>query len=84
MEAQRAWVPVRSWPVRNLGSEFAEVDLATSARKASVVLEVEQYRNNIVGDVENISPSPCRIKKATEGGGRPVCQFFAVGDGLWY
>ena len=62
------WVPVRSWPVRNLDSEFAEVDLATGAREASVVLEVEQYRNNIVGDVENILPSPCRIKKATEGG----------------
>ena len=61
-------MPVRSWPVRNLDSEFAEVDLATGAREASVVLEVEQYRNNIVGDVENILPSPCRIKKATEGG----------------
>ena len=61
-------MPVRSWPVRNLDSEFAEVDLATGARETSVVLEVEQYRNNIVGDVENILPSPCRIKKATEGG----------------
>ena len=30
---------------QDLGSEFAEVDLATGARKASVVLEVEQYRN---------------------------------------
>jgi hypothetical protein len=46
-------VPVRSWPVRNLDSEFAEVDLATGAREASVILKVEQYRNNIVGDVEN-------------------------------
>jgi hypothetical protein len=62
------WAPVRSWPVRNLDSEFAEVDLATGAMEANVVLKVEQYRNNIVGDVENISPSPCRIKKATEGG----------------
>jgi hypothetical protein len=40
--------------VRNLDSEFAEVDLATGAREASEVLEVEQYRNNVVGDVENI------------------------------
>jgi hypothetical protein len=40
---------VRSWPVRNLGSEFAEVDLATGAMAASAVLEVEQYRNNTVG-----------------------------------
>jgi hypothetical protein len=63
-----ACVPVRSWPVRNLDSGFAEVDLATGAREASVVLEVEQYRNNIVGDVKNISSSPCRIKKATVGG----------------
>ena len=69
MDGGPKWVPVRSWPVRNLDSEFAEVDLATGAREASVVLEVEQYRNNIVGDVENIFlPSPCRIKKATEGG----------------
>jgi hypothetical protein len=61
-------VPVRSWPVRNLDSEFAEVDLAAGAREASVVLEVEQYRNNIVRDVENISPSPCRIKITTARG----------------
>jgi hypothetical protein len=45
------WTPVRSWPVRNLGSEFAEVDLATGAMEASVVLEVEPYRENIVGGV---------------------------------
>jgi hypothetical protein len=31
---------------QDLGSEFAEVDLATGARKASVGLEVEQYRNS--------------------------------------
>jgi hypothetical protein len=44
------WVviePVRSWPVRNLDSEFAEVDLATGDMVASVVLDVEQYMNGI-------------------------------------
>ena len=68
MEAQSGCQSGAGQSVRNLDSEFAEVDLATGAREASVVLEVEQYRNNIVGDVENILPSPCRIKKATEGG----------------
>ena len=38
------------------------------SRGTGSVTEVEQYRNDIVGDVENILPSPCRIKKATEGG----------------
>jgi hypothetical protein len=30
--------------------------------------QVEQYRNDIVGDEENNLTSPCRIKKATEKG----------------
>jgi hypothetical protein len=38
------------------------------SRGTGSVTEVEQYRNDIAGDVENTSPSPCRIKKATEGG----------------
>jgi hypothetical protein len=38
------------------------------SRGTGSVTEVEQYRNDIVGDVENILTSPCRIKKATEGG----------------
>ena len=56
-------MPVRSWPVRNLDSEFAEVDLATGAREASVVLEVEQYRNNIVGGVETFRQVLAELKK---------------------
>jgi hypothetical protein len=32
------YAPVRSWPVRNLDSGFAEVDLATCAVVVSVVL----------------------------------------------
>jgi hypothetical protein len=39
------------------------------SRGTGSVTEVEQYRNDIVGGVENmLSPSPCRMKKATEGG----------------
>jgi hypothetical protein len=61
------YAPVRSWPVRNLDSGFAEVGGSGCwCYGGNVVLDVEQYRNGIEGGMENILTCPCRIKKATE------------------